>query len=176
MGLEWSHQGIHTNVILQIICVFRFAMSGLDLSSTDYNGRTALHQASAEGHMELVEVLLKQYKVNPAPTDRYLLWIYSVSVIRATGRGVMHNTALHRASSEGHIGLVAILIHQYKVNPAPTDRYLLRRCVMNSILNGWGVIKNVTMHLFPLMPSLSVPSWSYIHILSFGVPGGALCQ
>ena len=37
----------------------------------DYDGRTALHVAAAEGHFEIVKFLLEVVQVNPEPQDRW---------------------------------------------------------------------------------------------------------
>uniref|UniRef100_A0A8C6UT67 glutaminase n=2 Tax=Neogobius melanostomus TaxID=47308 RepID=A0A8C6UT67_9GOBI len=49
----------------------RFALSSVDMEQRDYDSRTALHVAAAEGHIEVVRFLLEACKVNPAPRDRW---------------------------------------------------------------------------------------------------------
>uniref|UniRef100_A0AAR2J1U6 glutaminase n=1 Tax=Pygocentrus nattereri TaxID=42514 RepID=A0AAR2J1U6_PYGNA len=49
----------------------RFALSSMDMEQRDYDSRTALHVAAAEGHAEVVRFLLEACKVNPVPRDRY---------------------------------------------------------------------------------------------------------
>lgn len=46
------------------------AHEGVDMQTTDYDGRTALHLAAAEGHPEVVQFLLEKCKVTPLPKDR----------------------------------------------------------------------------------------------------------
>lgn len=46
------------------------ALSGIDMQIADYDGRTALHLATAEGHLEVVKFLLEKCKVLLKPKDR----------------------------------------------------------------------------------------------------------
>ncbi|XP_053173388.1 glutaminase kidney isoform, mitochondrial-like isoform X2 [Scomber japonicus] len=49
----------------------RFALSGLNMEQTDYDSRTALHIAAAEGHVEAVIFLTEVCKLNPHMKDRW---------------------------------------------------------------------------------------------------------
>ncbi|XP_021434873.2 glutaminase kidney isoform, mitochondrial isoform X1 [Oncorhynchus mykiss] len=49
----------------------KFALSSMDMEQRDYDSRTALHVAAAEGHAEVVSFLLEACKVNPVPIDRW---------------------------------------------------------------------------------------------------------
>lgn len=46
------------------------ARQGANLNQSDYDGRTAMHIASREGHCKVVEVLL-EHDANPNPKDRW---------------------------------------------------------------------------------------------------------
>ncbi|CAH1772488.1 unnamed protein product [Owenia fusiformis] len=54
-----------------ITALRRFALAGYDMEQSDYDGRTALHLAAAEGHNEIVKFLIERCNVNPQPTDRW---------------------------------------------------------------------------------------------------------
>ena len=43
----------------------------MDMEATDYDSRTALHVAAAEGHLNVITALLEQCKVDVNPRDRY---------------------------------------------------------------------------------------------------------
>ncbi|XP_007541652.1 glutaminase kidney isoform, mitochondrial [Poecilia formosa] len=74
----------------------------MDMEQRDYDSRTALHVAAAEGHLEVVRFLLDACKVNPVPKDRW------------------GNTPLDEAVQFGHHDVVAAL-QQYQENYNPAD-------------------------------------------------------
>ncbi|XP_012506336.1 PREDICTED: glutaminase liver isoform, mitochondrial isoform X3 [Propithecus coquereli] len=49
----------------------RFALSAMNMEQKDYDSRTALHVAAAEGHTEVVKFLIEACKVNPFVKDRW---------------------------------------------------------------------------------------------------------
>ncbi|KAM9342898.1 glutaminase liver isoform, mitochondrial-like [Pholidichthys leucotaenia] len=49
----------------------RFTLSALNMEQSDYDSRTALHIAAAEGHVEAVIFLTETCKVNPHMRDRW---------------------------------------------------------------------------------------------------------
>ncbi|KAL4617990.1 hypothetical protein GN956_G20544 [Arapaima gigas] len=79
----------------------RFALSSMDMEQRDYDSRTALHVAAAEGHTEVVRFLLEACKVNPEPKDRW------------------GNTPMDEAVHFGHHDVVTLLQdYQNKYTPA----------------------------------------------------------
>eukprot|EP00095_Tigriopus_kingsejongensis_P011529 maker-scaffold33_size549341-snap-gene-1.27 protein:Tk11529 transcript:maker-scaffold33_size549341-snap-gene-1.27-mRNA-1 annotation:"glutaminase kidney mitochondrial-like" len=53
------------------LSIQRSWLQDVDLNVGDYDGRTALHLASAEGHLECVKFLCETCQVNPDPLDRW---------------------------------------------------------------------------------------------------------
>uniref|UniRef100_A0A8C6D7M0 glutaminase n=1 Tax=Moschus moschiferus TaxID=68415 RepID=A0A8C6D7M0_MOSMO len=78
----------------------RFALSAMDMEQRDYDSRTALHVAAAEGHVEVVKFLLEACKVNPFPKDRW------------------NNTPMDEALHFGHHDVFKIL-QEYQVQYTP---------------------------------------------------------
>ncbi|KAK2717298.1 hypothetical protein QYM36_006171 [Artemia franciscana] len=54
-----------------ITAMRRYLLSGLDMSLSDYDNRTALHVSAAEGHLECVQFLLRHCNISPEPKDRW---------------------------------------------------------------------------------------------------------
>ncbi|XP_074537575.1 glutaminase kidney isoform, mitochondrial-like [Halichoeres trimaculatus] len=69
----------------------RFALSAVNMEQTDYDSRTALHIAAAEGHVEAVVFLTDICKVSPNMKDRW------------------GNTPMDDASQFGHEVIVSLL-------------------------------------------------------------------
>ncbi|XP_061579828.1 glutaminase kidney isoform, mitochondrial isoform X2 [Cololabis saira] len=85
----------------------RFALSSMDMEQRDYDSRTALHVAAAEGHIEVVRFLLEACKVNPIPKDRW------------------GNTPMDEAMHFGHHDVVTLLQHwleSYSPPAVPNDK------------------------------------------------------
>ncbi|MBN3323686.1 GLSK Glutaminase, partial [Atractosteus spatula] len=80
----------------------RFALSSMDMEQRDYDSRTALHVAAAEGHADVVRFLLEACKVNPVPKDRW------------------GNTPMDEAVHFGHHDVVTIL-QDYHTKYCPQD-------------------------------------------------------
>ncbi|XP_071959480.1 glutaminase kidney isoform, mitochondrial-like isoform X2 [Antedon mediterranea] len=69
----------------------QYALQGMNMDQADYDLRTALHIAAAEGHKDIVQFLLEKCNVDPCPKDR---WGF---------------TPLHEAKQCGHDHVVTIL-------------------------------------------------------------------
>ncbi|KAG5881916.1 hypothetical protein JTB14_007113 [Gonioctena quinquepunctata] len=74
----------------------RHKLSGMDMTLSDYDGRTALHLAAAEGHINCVEFLLKYCHVPHSSKDRW-------------GR-----TPADEAMAYGHIAIRDMLDHYHE--------------------------------------------------------------
>ncbi|XP_045214961.2 glutaminase kidney isoform, mitochondrial-like isoform X1 [Mercenaria mercenaria] len=80
----------------------RYALLGMDMSLADYDGRTALHLAAAEGHESIVRFLLEKCNdVNPHQKDT---WNF---------------TAYDDAKRFKHDDVANILLEYMKKNPPP---------------------------------------------------------
>jgi ankyrin repeat protein len=62
------------------IYLLRAWLHDVDLSVGDYDGRTPLHLAAAEGHFDTVKFLINTCKVNPDPKDRWNRTPYTESI------------------------------------------------------------------------------------------------
>lgn len=52
------------------VVVCRYFLSGVDVNAVDYDGRSALHVAAAEGHTDVIRFLLENAGANAALRDR----------------------------------------------------------------------------------------------------------
>ncbi|XP_075225864.1 glutaminase isoform X1 [Lycorma delicatula] len=80
----------------------RHLLSGMDMTLADYDGRTALHLAAAEGHIDVVRFLLEQCNVPHHPKDRW------------------GNSPLDEAKTFGRVQVVQFLVNWSKQKP--TDK------------------------------------------------------
>ncbi|KAG7503265.1 glutaminase kidney isoform, mitochondrial-like isoform X1 [Solea senegalensis] len=96
----------------------RFALSSMDMEQRDYDSRTALHVAAAEGHTEVVRFLLEACKVNPVPRDRW------------------GNTPMDEAVHFGHQDVITFLQNYYAGHcpPAGTDEKSSGETSLDSLL------------------------------------------
>ncbi|CCJ28454.1 unnamed protein product [Pneumocystis jirovecii] len=76
----------------------KLPLSLIDLFQQDENGNTALHMASANGHLNIVQFLLSQL---PETNDKHKY----ISIQNERG-----NTPLHWASVNGHLEIVSELV------------------------------------------------------------------
>ncbi|KAK1150074.1 hypothetical protein AOXY_G34597 [Acipenser oxyrinchus oxyrinchus] len=49
----------------------RYLLSGADVNSVDYDGRSALHVAASEGHLEVIKFLIENAGADHMATDRW---------------------------------------------------------------------------------------------------------
>ena len=60
----------HFEKKMHFFSLSRFYYSGIDMSSSNYDGRTALHLAAAEGHSSCIKFLVETCKLSPLTKDR----------------------------------------------------------------------------------------------------------
>ena len=65
-----KHNSIELWTLIESFCFYRYALIGMDMALADYDGRTALHLAAAEGHENIVRFLLEKCDVSPHLKDR----------------------------------------------------------------------------------------------------------
>lgn len=53
----------------------------MDMSTKDYDGRTALHVAAAEGHLALVRMLIEKCRVHFDIKDRHVLALSILNIM-----------------------------------------------------------------------------------------------
>lgn len=82
--------------------VFRFALSAMDMEQRDYDSRTALHVAAAEG------------KPPPCPSASFSDLTLTLTLTRHSPRRFV--------LAAGHVEVVKFLLEACKVNPFPKDR------------------------------------------------------
>lgn len=87
-----------------VLFSFRFALSSMDLDQKDYDHRTALHVASAEGRL-ITNSCLRMYVCisKYAAKSKYYNHLYCLFLL-------------------GHVGVVEFLTRTCKVNPFVKDR------------------------------------------------------
>ena len=68
--MSYSLEQMLPNISQSMMLLCRHKLSGMDMTLCDYDGRTALHLAAAEGHLECVAFLLEHCNVPHNPKDR----------------------------------------------------------------------------------------------------------
>lgn len=83
---------------------------GADINHTDYSGRTALHIASTNGHLDIVKLLLAR-GINPdGRSDHGETAICKAVILFETDCMLADSTPLHCAAEHGHSNIVNILL------------------------------------------------------------------
>ncbi|XP_061896630.1 glutaminase liver isoform, mitochondrial isoform X1 [Entelurus aequoreus] len=76
---QWKAESEGYHIINVLLAAFkgdvgalrRYFLSGVDVNAVDYDGRSALHLAAAEGHTEVIRFLLENAGANAALKDRW---------------------------------------------------------------------------------------------------------
>jgi ankyrin repeat protein len=133
MVVEFLNAAENGNMDTMVECI----NSGVDIEARTNDGRTALHYASGNGHLEMVQYLIdtchvdREAKSNMGWTalhwaisyDRlemlqYLIGLYQIDTDAV---GIHGWTPLHWASTFGRLGIVQHLVEICQVNTELTD-------------------------------------------------------
>lgn len=109
------------NSIILILCLLhvffcrRFALSSMDMEQRDYDSRTALHVAAAEGNVNV--------RVNSSIVciDTMVCCLFPVTDLIFSPRCV-ETMLMYNLWLSGHAEVVRFLLEACKVNPVPKDR------------------------------------------------------
>jgi ankyrin repeat protein len=129
-----SNKGIDVLILSNKVSLVRLALENRVDPST--NDNYAIRRASANGHVEVVRLLLSDDRVDPSATDNYAIRRASanghVEVVRlllSDGRvdpSARNNYAIQFSSSNGHVEVVRLLLSDDRVDPSAGNNYAIQ--------------------------------------------------
>ena len=126
-------------------CIYK----GIDIDTKDTDGHTALHRASSNGRLNIVQYLVEHCHVNPEAKDQD------------------GTNALHYASKYGHLNIVQYLIETCHVDREMTDMYGSTALLLASQRDHLSLIQYLVETCHVNVEAKGNDGWRALHCASF---------